>query len=209
MTDEEFKDYLVTHVNRLENYVNTLKEAVSQYNSGVPYDESFKDIFEAHIELYEEKADIKDARNEVIRLMEHLLKIRFVTNTRNLPSWFKRSVAFPRKEIISDIDLRISRKKYKEKYEYEYDENIFRETSENFDKLYENAVANYEDAADDYDDLKFGEKHLPEECPWTLMDLVTKYYDELLRMIPLVDDEDYYFLEEKIELVMELAEGFG
>lgn len=41
------------------------------------------------------------------------------------------------------------------------------------------------------------------------MDLVTKYYDELLRMIPLVDDEDYYFLEEKIELVMELAEGFG
>ena len=73
MTDEEFKDYLVTHVNRLENYVNTLKEAVSQYNSGVPYDESFKDIFEAHIELYEEKADIKDARNEVIRLMEHLL----------------------------------------------------------------------------------------------------------------------------------------
>ena len=179
MTDEEFKDYLVTHVNRLENYVNTLKEAVSQYNSGVPYDESFKDIFEAHIELYEEKADIKDARNEVIRLMEHLLKIRFVTNTRNLPSWFKRSVAFPRKEIISDIDLRISRKKYKEKYEYEYD------------------------------DLKFGEKHLPEECPWTLMDLVTKYYDELLRMIPLVDDEDYYFLEEKIELVMELAEGFG
>ncbi len=205
MTDEEFKSYLVTHVNKLEDYVNTLKEAVSQYNNGVPYDEAFKDIFEAHIELYEEKADIKNARGEVMRMIEFLLKIRFVTNTRNIQNWFCRGVASSRREIIDDIELRRKRNII----EYEYDKNIFRETSENFDKLYESAVANYEDAADDYDDLKFGEKHLPEECPWTLMDLVTKYYDELLRMIPLVEDEDYYFLEEKIELVMELAEGFG
>jgi len=207
MTDEEFKSYLVTHVNKLEDYVNTLKEAVSQYNNGVPYDEAFKDIFEAHIELYEEKADIKNARNEVIRLMEHLLKIRFVTNTRNIQNWLCHSAAGARKEIISDIELIEVEKR--NRIEYEYDKNIFRETSENFDKLYKAAMLKYKGAAKNYSDLKFGENHLPEECPWTLMDLVTKDYSTLLRMIPLVEDEDYYFLEEKIELVIELAEGFG
>lgn len=77
------------------------------------------------------------------------------------------------------------------------------------ESLYSTSHQNYLEVSKNYNDLKFGEDHLPEECPWKLNDLLFKNYDELLRMIPLVEDEDYYFLEEKIELVMELAEGFG
>lgn len=52
--------------------------------------------------------------------------------------------------------------------------------------------------------LAYGLEHLPEKCPWTLIDLVDKNYSDLLRMIPAIDDPRDR-LDDAVKIIDELA----
>lgn len=186
MVDMEF---LLEHLNRINNEVQKVVRVIQAIQDGVPFTEAFDE------ELFLERDEWKSVRSEIVVIMEHLLKFRFSTVNRSLHTWFSQSIAFKRREIIENIEW--------DEEDQSYDKNVVVKVLNKYENLYKNAAKSYEQAAGKYSDLKPGLKHIPVECPWTLWDLVSTPFDDLLAMIPAVDEEDKERLHERMELIID------
>lgn len=165
---------IMERIDLLTDELSKIKRALQAVNEGIPFTESFNE------ELFEERADLKDAMSQMITMMHHLLKFRFCTTDRAKRGWFTRSIYLPRREIINDIEWRPLNRSY--------NKSVVKRISQELQTLYDNAKTNYIKDAKQYGDLKYGLQHLPEKCPWTLIDLVDGDYVDLLKMIPRTND---------------------
>lgn len=181
---------LTERVERLTLEMSKIGRALQAVSEGVPFEEAFDN------ELFEERADSKDAISQLIVMMHHLLKFRFGTNSDPKRGWFKNSISLPRMHITKDIGWRPAKRSY--------NKNVVNDISKEYESLYDDAKTMYEKDAKKYNDLKFGLAHLPEQCPWTLIDLVDTDYADLLRVIPAVDDP-LDQLDQAVELIDDLA----
>ena len=80
--------------------------------------------------------------------------------------------------------------------------SIVNKILEEYEEMYQEAVKAYGIDAKKYSDLKPGLKYIPAECPWMLSNLVSTSFDELLSMIPSVDEEDEERLENEWNLLL-------
>ena len=167
-----------------------IKRALVAVNEGVPFTEAFND------ELLVEWADVKHAKYQLIEMMHHLLKFRFCTTDYAYRHWFSERISLSRRELQADIEWR--------PLTCSYDQNIVNEIMREFDELYNNAKAMYVRDAEGRSNLAYGLEHLPEKCPWTLIDLVDKNYSDLLRMIPAIDDPRDR-LDDAVKIIDELT----
>lgn len=185
-------EFLLEYLDRINAEIQKVRRAVTSIQEGVPFTEAFDE------ELFMEgNKEAASARSEIVVMMHHLLKFRFSTVDRALHSWFTRSIALPRREIIKDIEWNGNKQSY--------DKTIVMKILNNYGDVYKDAVKAYEDDAKKYQDLKPGLKYIPAECPWTLWDLASTPFDELLDMIPPFDKADEIRLEKRKELIVDFG----
>lgn len=169
------KDYELI-MEKIENAVNrlmALKNALIKYENGeVPEGVSFDQLLDDELfeENYSDRMD--DCITEISIVIEHVLKIKYCTNNRNHGVWAS-SIRTHRGTFSKYV--RWGAKKPIDKY--------IKYTSEHIEDCYDYGVALYRKASNDYPDLKPGLKYIPDECPWTLEELIDDSIDVLLDKI--------------------------
>lgn len=192
MVDE---DFLLEYLDRINAEIQKVRRAVQAINEGVPFTEAFDE------ELFTEgkhDREISAALHQATRMIHHLLKFRLSTSDRPLKSWYD-SIDDAREKLIEATDWYWGPRKDT------YCSNVVKKVLDQYNDIYSNAIGAYEDDADNYPDLKPGLKYIPDECPWTLRDLIRTPYSKLLAMIPAVDEEDEERLEKRMERIVELG----
>lgn len=175
------RDYelLMEKIENAYTRLRALKNAVIKYENGeVPWDMSFDQLLDNELfeEIYSDRKD--DCTSEIGIIIEHILKIKYCTNDRNHRVWtnsikthrgtFSRYVRWGAKKPV---------------------DRLIKHTSENIEDCYDYGVGLYRRASKDYPDLKEGLSQIPEECPWTLEEIMDESIDYLLDKIDTMYDE--------------------
>lgn len=173
-------EFIMEKIENVHNQLMALKNALIKYENGeVPGDVSFSQLLDDELfeESYSDRKD--DCITEIGIIIEHLLKIKYCTNSRNHSVWVN-SIRTHRGTFIGYVKWG-NKKSVDRLIEY---------TSENIEDCYEHGVVLYTRDSKDYPDLRPGLKHIPDECPWTLEELMDESIDYLLDKIDTNDDEE-------------------
>lgn len=135
------------------------------------------DIYMDYIHETEEKFGSANALTDIVMMMNYLLEIHTNASQGDYP---QSCIASYRRKLIEEIKWNES--------EQSYDKTIVTKLLGNYGEIYKTSVCVYRCKKDP--NFKIGLKHIPEECPWTLWDLVSAPLYELLSMIPAVDEYD-------------------
>jgi|GEM_PF-1805178 len=166
-------EYLRNRIVLLTDELHRINRALQQIQEGIPMTEAFD------AELYlEAKEQQRSARSFLETIMLHLLKLKYCTNNRNHNEW----------------RLTVTTKQYelRQKTEWNYsnfDKNdciIF--LKENFEKSYMNAIKEYNELLDEYSDLKDNVLYIPNNCPWSLDELISGKISSLMNKLPDPDE---------------------
>lgn len=166
--DQSFKEAL-ERIELLTEEICRIKRSLIAAANGEPFNESWND------ELYlEESANKDSASSHLSRAIEHLLKLKYSTNDRNNRGW-KRDFS----NHLSDVEDYTKWRSKKNKQT-----NVIKYLINELQDIYEVGVAYYDKAAKKYPDLIPGLQFIPNECPWTLEELLDNTIDELLSVLP-------------------------
>ena len=154
-------DEMVEHAERFIRAAKALKEG--------------RPIIEAYDEIFLEDADreVKLA-SKVRRMIEHILKLAYCEGIgfqNNKVTWTNQ-FNNPKQEA-QDI---LAKKKTREKY--------LRNLNANLQEVYEEGIEFYEDAMEEYPDLRAGRKLIPDTCPWTAEELMKRSINGLIQKLP-------------------------
>ena len=156
---------------RITKEVDKVKRVVTAIYEGTSFTEAFEEVEEVFLET---KQDEKKGYAYLSRMIEHLLKIKYCSNDRNYDHWRGEINGFR----VKAIDITGWKSKRNR------DTNLVKYLTNNIDDIYEVAVAYYKDDARLYADLTQGLEYIPEECPWTLEELMDDTIDEILKKLP-------------------------
>ena len=129
-------------------------------------------------ELYIEsvKSDVRNLGSRIERIIEHLLKLAYCDNyediKRDAIGW-KISIDKQRKDLYSSLDWGQQKRQT----------NIIRGIENRLKIIYDNAIHGYFVAIEDNPSLYQNKDFIPEECPWTLEDLMDLKIIELVEML--------------------------
>lgn len=176
------RDYelLMEKIENAYTRLRALKNAVIKYENGeVPWDMSFDQLLDDELfeESYSERKD--DCITEIGIIIEHILKIKYCTNDRNHRVW-ANSIKTHRGTFIGYVKWDLGKRRI---------DRLIKHTSENIEDCYKHGVGLYRRASEDYPDLKEGLSQIPEECPWTLEEIIDEGIDYLLDKIDTMYDE--------------------
>ena len=169
---------LLEKAERIEKGVRVLKEAVLKIINGeVPEGTQLEQVMDDILfdESYSERKD--DCITEMSIVIEHLLKLKYCTNSRNHKVW-KNSIETHRGTLYGYLQW-LSKNPTRRLIEY---------LENNIENAYITGVRLYNKAAKKYPDLEDGLKLIPEDCPWTLEELMENDIDDLLESLN--DDEE-------------------
>lgn len=175
------RDYelIMEKIENAYKQLRALKNALIKYENGeVSGDVSFSQLLDDELfeESYSDRKD--DCITEIGIVIEHILKIKYCTNKRNHRVW-TNSIETHRGTFIGYV--RWGAKKPVDR--------LIKHTSENIEDCYDYGVGLYRRASKDYPDLKEGLSQIPEECPWTLEEIIDEDIDYLLDKIDTMYDE--------------------
>ena len=115
----------------------------------------------------------RSANTHVSIIIEHLFKLKYSTNNRSHNEW-RAIVRKHKSEIIYLTKWKTPRS----------NTNIINEMHEELPYLYEDGCCYYKLASKIYKNIEDGIKYIPEECPWTLEELVENNVEDLLFQLP-------------------------
>lgn len=167
--DDEIKMAL-ERLEIITDEMHRIKRALKAAQDGVPFTEAWNE--EVFLETKQEQ---KKGMSYLYRMIEHILKVKYCTkislsNDRNRIHW--RGEINTYRVKLFDITGWMSKKKK--------DTNLINFLADDIDDIYEVGVEYYKRDAEEYPDLKDGLSQIPEECPWTLEELLDKDIDYLL-----------------------------
>ena len=136
-------------------------------------------------DLYMEAVESSVERNEnkLIRMMEHVLKLAYCDSyhymKRDACGW-KASVTSHRDAIKTNVRWVQNKRKI----------NVIHSIENQLQDMYISAMVYYRSASEENPTLQENMKFIPEECPWTLEDLMDLKTIDLVKMLD--GHTDYY-----------------
>ena len=162
---------LYERVDMLKDEIDKVERAIVSIQNGVPFTEAFNE--EVYLEAKQEQ---KQSYSALMRMIEHLLKIKYCTNNRNYDHWCGE--VENHRNRVSDYILWGTKKQ---------DTNLKKYLENNIQDVYEDGIKEYKKNAQKYSDLidisKLIAKECP-ECPWDLEQLMDDDIEDLLARLP-------------------------
>jgi Domain of unknown function DUF29. len=162
---------LLERVEMLYEEMCRVKRAVYASINGEAFTEAFNE--EVYLEAKQEQ---KQSYAALMRMIEHLLKIKYCTNNRNYDHWCGEIENH--RNRVSDYILWGTKKQ---------DTNLKKYLENNIQDVYEDGIKKYKKDAQKYSDLidisKLIAKECP-ECPWDLEQLMDDDIEDLLARLP-------------------------
>ncbi len=168
---------ILEKIENINMRINALKNVIIKYTNGeLSESDSLEQLLDDELfqESYSDRKD--DCITEIGIIIEHILKIKYCTNDRNHKTW-----------INSIKTHRGTFEKYVRWGSKKSVDRLIKHTSENINDCYEYGVVLYTRDSDEYPDLKVGLSQIPEECPWTLEEIIDETIDYLLNKL---DEEE-------------------
>ena len=165
--NQEFKEAL-ERLDLITEELSKMRRAIIASSEGKPFNEAFNE------EIYlENRQDEDKSYSHLCRMMEHLLKLKYCTNDRNHNLWIN-SVETHKSDVVDIIKWKSKKNKKT---------NYVKYLNTELQNIYEDSIEYYKDAAKKYPDLVDGIELIPEECPWTLEELMDESIDDLLEKL--------------------------
>jgi hypothetical protein len=168
--EKEFNDCLL----RMNNIIHGLQNIAQFMERG--------DIQMAHAELNQLATESVDSEAKVVssrleRMIEHLLKLGYCSNqndlNRNARQW-KISIDKQRNEVYTLLQW----------YEKKRETNIILRVVDMISSIYRGGIRRYISASDHDASLFINKDLIPEECPWTLEELMDDEIVDLVEKLP-------------------------
>ena len=162
---------LYERVDMLKDEIDKVERAIVSIQNGVPFTEAFNE------EIYlEAKQEQKQSYAALMRMIEHLLKIKYCTNNRNYDHWCGE-VENHRKEVFKHTLCGTD----------DEDKNLVKYINSKIQKIYEAGIKEYKKDAQKYSDLIDISRLIAKECPWDLEQLMDDDIEDLLVKLPEMD----------------------
>lgn len=162
---------LYERVDMLKDEIDKVERAIVSIQNGVPFTEAFNE--EVYLEAKQEQ---KQSYSALMRMIEHLLKIKYCTNNRNYDHWCGE-IENHRKEVFKHTLCGTD----------DEDKNLVKYINSKIQKIYEAGIKEYKKDAQKYSDLidisRLIAKECP-ECPWDLEQLMDDDIEDLLARLP-------------------------
>lgn len=167
LTDEE-KDML----RDMKEYAERMLRACEAFEKGE------KPIYEAFNEVFlENRSEHNRIKSKIARMIEHLLKFGYCDSrnafNRNRDEWTTHFNNH-KNEALEYLEWTMP-KRYT---------NLVNWVEANIQEIYKGGIGFYERDSKIHGDLKAGLKLIPEECPWTLTQLMDEKITTIVSMLP-------------------------
>lgn len=166
----DIENDLFIMLDNCERSIRALKAVVEKVVNGetVP-DDVLAQLYDDALfqESYSDRKD--DSITEIGIVIEHLLKLRYSTTSRNIKVWIN-SINTHRGTLYGYTRWLTKNKKSK----------LIKYIIENMDDAYEFGVALYKRDVKKYTDLQYRMNEIPEECPWTFDEIMDLDPEELI-----------------------------
>ena len=172
MENNKSLELAIERLEALTEEMHRMNQAFAAMRNGMSCEQAFNEY--VYVELSNQK---KSVLSKLATLMEHLLKIKYCRNSYQDNDW-KRTVKHSIDKVIELLDWNSKKR----------DMTLVNYAMEELQDRYEVAVFMYQKDVKWYSDLEDGIKFIPEECPWTLDELLDSDLKDLLSKLP---DPDY------------------
>jgi hypothetical protein len=157
--------------------LDELLEYVERFKAGVVALREGKVWHDVYDEIFLERKDVhREISHKLGRMIEHLLKIAYCASKANYDRckyrWIKDCIR-PKREVRGILQ-----------WGRHVDKNLVKYCNDKLQNIYEFAIDEYTGACRKYADLKDGLTKIPEQCPWTLKQLMDDDIPELVSVLP-------------------------